>query len=153
MKFSEIKSELMPFEALIETIPSDQIQGIEISRCLLSKIEESLQEMAVKDERIDHLSSELFGKNKNREDPESQGDADKDQAPVAKNSEKDAKKKLEDAKSSKKSIPKGTAKKQTVRRRVPKGLKCSSCHGEVKDIGLGHRASEIDLIKIGILDR
>ena len=49
MKFSEIKTELAPFEALIETIPDDQIQGIKISRILLSKIDELLQQLAVKD--------------------------------------------------------------------------------------------------------
>jgi transposase len=153
MKFSEIKSELAPFEALIATIPPGQIQGIKISRSLLSKIDELFQEIALKDERIAYLSGELFGKNNNKEDPESEDSDDGGQEERAKKSEKEAKKKLEDAKPSKKTMPKGAAKKQTVRRRVPKGLKCSTCHGEVKDIGLGHRASEIDLIKMGILDR
>ena len=151
MKFSDITSELAPFEALIETIPHNQIQGIKISRILLSKIDELFQEIAVKDERIEYLSSELFGKNKNKEDPDTAETKDGEQA--EEKSEKDAKKKLEAAKPAKKSMPKGSAKKQTVRRRVPKGLKCSACHGEVKDIGLGHKASEIDLIKMGILDR
>ncbi len=95
MKFADIESELAPFEALIETIPHYQIQGIKISRILLSKIDELFQEIAVKDERIEYLSSELFGKNKNKEDPEAQEGADGDQDEVPKKSEKDAKKKLE----------------------------------------------------------
>ncbi|SMF83345.1 IS66 family transposase [Pseudobacteriovorax antillogorgiicola] len=153
MKFSEIKSELAPFEALIETIPEDQIQGIKISRILLSKIDELFEELAVKEERISYLTTELFGKNKNKEDPDSEVADEKDQDEDPKKSEKEAKKRVEDAKSPKKNMPKGSAKKQTVRRRVPKGLKCSACHGDVKDIGYGHKASEIDLIKMGVLDR
>ena len=152
MKFAEIKSELAPFEALIGTIPEDQIQGIKISRILLSKIDELLEEMAIKDERIDYLSTELFGKNKNKEDPES-SDLDGGGDGADRRSEKEAKKRLEAAKPSEKSMPKGKAKKQTVRRRIPKGLRCSRCHGEIKDVGLGHKASEIDLMKMGVIDR
>ena len=153
MKFSEIKSELAPFEALIETIPEDQIQGIKISRILLSKIDELFEELAVKEERISYLTTELFGKNKNKEDPDSEVADEKDQDEDPKKTEKEAKKRVEDAKSAKTLMPKGSAKKQTVRRRVPKGLKCSACHGDVKDMGYGHKASEIDLIKTGVLDR
>jgi transposase len=152
MKFSEIKSELAPFEALIETIPEDQIQGIKISRILLSKIDELFEELAVKEERISYLTTELFGKNKNREDPDSDPEDEMGQDEDPKRSEKEAKKRVEDAKSPKQQMPKGSAKKQTVRRRVPDGLKCSACHGDVKDMGYGHKASEIDLIKMGVLD-
>ena len=62
MKFSQIQTELEPFKELIRTIPMDQIQGIKAAQIMLLKIEELLQELAVKDERIDYLSEELFGK-------------------------------------------------------------------------------------------
>ena len=72
MKFSEIKSELEPFEALIETIPEVQIQGSKIASYLLSSLEASFHKIAEMAERIDYLESELFGKKKNNEDPDSQ---------------------------------------------------------------------------------
>ncbi len=99
MKFADMEFELALFEALIESIPGHQIQGIKISRMLLSKIDELFHETAVKDERIEYLSHELFCKNKNKEDPEAEEGADGDQAETAKKSEKDAKKKLEEANS------------------------------------------------------
>ena len=93
-------------------------------------------------------------KNKNKEDPEqSETETTGENDDSDNKSEKKAKKNLENAKPSEKPSPKGTVKSQTVRRKVPDSLRCSACHGEIKDVGSAHKAPEIDLIKTRVVDR
>lgn len=41
---------------------------------------------------------------------------------------------------------KGRIAAELVRRRVPSGIICASCQGEVKDLGMTHTASELDVV-------
>tara|TARA_B100000745_G_scaffold298817_1_gene248230 strand:- start:96 stop:1799 length:1704 start_codon:yes stop_codon:yes gene_type:complete len=162
MKFDDIKNELEPFATLIETIPCEQLQGIKVARLILSKTKDLCQDLAVASERIAYLETELFGKCKNKEDEtikhdsenqeQNRGDKGADKA-AEKNAEREAKKRLEQSKGSEKPKPKGSPKPQKIRRRVPKGLKCKHCQTEVKDLGLRHKASELDIQRLGLIDK
>lgn len=157
MKFSEIKAELEPFEALIETIPKAQIQGRKIATYLLSSLEASFHKIAEMAERIDYLESELFGKKKNNEDPDSQElEGNEESAADDETSaedEKEAKKKIEKARPQEKKEPKGEPKSQTIRIEVPDGMRCKCCHGRIYDEGLGHKAGELHLKLMEMVDR
>jgi transposase len=48
---------------------------------------------------------------------------------------------------------KGRIMSELVRRRVPVGLICSACQGEVKDCGMAHTASELDVIPATFIRR
>lgn len=157
MKYSEIENYLTPFRELAETVPALQIQGTKVARIMLLKLEEQAHSMAGMQERIDFLSTELFGKRKNKPDPEEAVSGlqteDNDEGASASDLEKAAKKKLESARSRERVKPKGRVKQQQVRRRVPKGLLCNVCNERVFDTGLGHKASETDLTRIKVVER
>lgn len=159
MKFTEIPELLAKIEALIETIPCQQIQGLKISRLIYAKAEEMATEMAVMRERIDYLEKELFGRRKNNSDPEdeasqsSEAENEDENAEANKKAERAAKKKYENAKPTEKENPKGHVTTQQVRRKVPKGIYCRHCQSEIKDEGLGHKAYETDLIPMKVVER
>lgn len=154
MKYSEIETELTPFKDLIETIPEGQLQGIKVAGILFLKIEEIAHDLAVATEQNGLLREELFGKNKNKEDPENEGTEDPSVPPEdTKDREQKSRGNIEKAKPKEPKQPKGAPKKQQVRKRVPKGLKCSHCHGAVVDKGLCHKQSELDVIRLGLIER
>lgn len=159
MKYSEINANLASFWKLTETIPEEQIQGAKVARNLMFKIEEMMNTLAEQEERITWLEGELFGKKKNKEDSQaleddSSQEINETESRESKDArEKKAKKKLEKARGKDKVLPKGTVKSQKVRRRIPNGMFCCECQSEVQDLGLGHKASEIDLTRVKVIDR
>ena len=57
------------------------------------------------------------------------------------------------AKKAAKKVAKGRITSELVRRRVPPGIICDKCLGEVKDKGMAHTASELDVIPACFLRR
>lgn len=156
MKYSKIETYLAPFRKLAETVPGSQIQGAKVAGIMLLKLEKQAHTMASMQERIDLLSKELFGKRKNKSDPEetvSDQSPDSEEKKSVREQEKAAKKKLGKVRIQGKAKPKGCVKRQTVRRRVPEGLFCNACNGRVFDTGLGHKAPETDISRIKVIER
>ena len=154
MKYAEAEDIVKSYETLIETIPDGQFQGIKVAKILLLKIDELAHDLAVATEQNGLLREELFGKNKNKEDPDIEGVEDPPNAPEEnREREQEARNNVEKAKPKERKQPKGNPKEQQVRRRVPEGLKCSHCHGDVADKGLCHRQAELDIIRLGLIER
>ena len=81
MKYAEAEDIVKSYETLIETIPDGQFQGIKVAKILLLKIDELAHDLAVATEQNGLLREELFGKNKNKEDPDIEGVEDPPNAP------------------------------------------------------------------------
>lgn len=170
---------------LIETIPSYQLQGRKVSEILKIKVLEKDEIIEKKDknimdltdeitllkEKLAYFKNELYGKKKNKENPEPESDTE---SSTQKSSEdtsskeetnvvdiEEAKKKLNEARRKYNKLKRNSSKKvsgkpkpQTLRLRIPDGLYCKSCNCQVFDKGhAGHNSKELDLIPPKIVDR
>jgi len=102
------------------------------------------------------LRQELYGRKSEKSKKEKSDAKDPDAQRKANDLMREARKILREADAGLKeevSREKSTIPIETARHRVPQGIFCGSCGGEVKDQGLAHRADEVDVVSKLFLNR
>jgi len=112
-------------------------------------IEELRRKIAELEAENARLRQELYGKKSERIKKKSEEKEESDTKRKAKELIREGRKLMREADRDASKGEKSQASKlrtETVRHRIPEGLFCQSCCGKVRDLGLAHKAEELDVI-------